>query len=141
MKRATVSLGRCHALDSWRLGDATELLSAPVGTVVLEDVGGTWGHGISSYDKRIGMPELVGSELLEDGPLVTIIRQKSVWDRSEIWMDIVRCHHLPVIELRLRFNWQQQKQQLKLEIPTRLSYTRLLAKMPGETVAREADGS
>ena len=141
MKRATVSLGRCHALDSWRLGDATELLSAPVGTVVLEDVGGTWGHGISSYDKRIGMPELVGSELLEDGPLVTIIRQKSVWDRSEIWMDIVRCHHLPVIELRLRFNWQQQKQQLKLEIPTRLSDTRLLAKMPGETVAREADGS
>jgi alpha-mannosidase len=68
------------------------------------------------------------------------VRQKTRWQSSEIWMDVIRCAHTPDIELRFRINWQEKRQILKLELPTVLSDASVRAKMPAESVERPGDG-
>ena len=128
------------ALASLTDAAGAEFLTGPAGVVVVRDTGGTWGHGLRAYDELLGRPEWISTEVLEDGPLITITRQKSRWDRSEIWMDVIRRHDSPLIGLRFRINWQQHREQLKLEIPTALTDTRCVAKMPAEVAVRPADG-
>jgi alpha-mannosidase len=128
------------ALRSVRLPDGGEMLAGPVGTAVIRDEGGTWGHGLSAYNEVIGQPQITGTETLEDGPLVRIVRQKSVWKKSEIWMDVMHYAHTPVIGLRLRVNWQERREILKLLIKTKLTGCLTHAKMPGAVATRPADG-
>jgi alpha-mannosidase len=128
------------ALLSVRLPDGGEILAAPVGTIVLRDEGGTWGHGVKAYDEIIGHPQITVTETLEDGPLVRVVRQKSVWKNSEIWMDVAHYTHTPVIGLRFRVNWQERREILKLLVKTKLKDCVTHAKMPGASATRPADG-
>ena len=128
------------ALSSLCLSKGKELLASPVGTVVISDLGGTWGHGVKSYEDVLGHPERFSTEVLEQGPLVHITREKSRWGRSEIWMDILRFTHTPAIEVRFRFNWQEQRKILKLSVSTTLKGCHSIAKMPAERVVRPANG-
>lgn len=117
------------------------LLAGSAGCVVVEDTASTWGHGLRAYTKEIGRPTVFSREVLAAGPLVSVVREKARWGASEIWMDVVRWSDTEDVELRLRFNWQERRAQLRLEIPTRLTATSLRAKMPAEIAERPADGS
>lgn len=128
-----------HALR--QLPGLPKLLTGAIDTVVLTDKSGTWGHGVESYNEFLGRPRLIGTEVLEDGCLVRIERQKSRFGKSEIWMDVVRFAHTPAIELRLRFNWQEQRRMLKLEIPTLLNPARVVAKTCGGVTMRPVSGN
>ncbi|MEX0324618.1 MAG: glycoside hydrolase family 38 C-terminal domain-containing protein [Puniceicoccaceae bacterium] len=128
------------ALPKWKPEGVGQLLSNPVGTVVVKDEENTWGFGVEGYDEVLGHPEIVETEVLEEGELVTVVRQKSRWNKSAIWMDFHFHHHTGTIGIKLRFNWQEQRQQLRLEIPTNLRKTSIIAKMAAERVARPADG-
>jgi alpha-mannosidase len=131
---------RDPALSRWTHDILGELLSAEVGTVVIEDKENTWGFGVDQYATELGRPGIVETETLEEGPVLKIVRQKTKWQSSEIWMDVVTTAHSPAIELRFRINWQEKRQILKLDLPTRLTDSQLRVKMPAETVARPADG-
>lgn len=115
-------------------------LQAPIGCVVIRDEGGTWGHGKKDYAEVLGCPEVLGHELLVDGPLVTVYREKSRWGSSEIWTDFIRTVGSSDLQIRLRFNWQEQRAQLKLQLPTCLEKTHTLAKMPAEIARRPTNG-
>jgi len=128
------------ALTSWQQDALGEILQEALGTVVIKDEENTWGFGVLSYDEALGQPEIFETETLEDGPLVRVIRQKSRWQSSEIWMDIIHCAHTPDIEVRFRINWQEKRQILKLNLSTRLEDTKVTAKMAGESVERPVDG-
>lgn len=132
---------RGHALTSIASAAGRELLSAPVRFAVVRDTGGTWGHGRRAYDEVLGCPEVLGHEEMAAGPLLSITREKSRWGESEIWMDVIRARGSDDIELRLRINWQQRREQLKLEIPARLVAASTKARMPAEVAERPCDGS
>ncbi len=130
-----------QALDSFRAG-AGELLAGPLGLVVIRDTGSTWGHGVTAYGEEVGRPEPVSVGVLADGPVVSVIRQKWRWQASEIWLDAIRHPHAPAaVELRFRINWQERRQLLKLELPTRLGDVAVHARMPGEVVHRQPGGN
>ncbi len=129
------------ALSDWTHPVLGQLLDGEVGTVVLEDKGNTWGFGIDRYDKELGRPELRETEVLESGHILTIVLQKSVWKSSHIWMDVVTYTHSPCIELRFRINWQEQREILKLDLPTTLTNTHAVVKMPAEMVERPVNGA
>lgn len=128
------------ALAQWAHPSLGELLQAEVGTVVIEDKDNTWGFSVDKYDTELGRPSIVETEVLEEGPVLRILRQKTKWQSSEIWMDVVTYAHTPQIELRLRINWQEKRQILKLDLPTTLTATQVFAKMPAEVVERPANG-
>lgn len=134
-----VVISREPSLDSMTIAKR-EYLRAPVGLVVIRDTSGAWGHGVEAYRDEIGRPESLGREVLEDGPVVRITRETFRWEQSEIWLDVVRPAHTRAIELRLRVNWQEKRQMLKLEIPTRLKKATVRAKMPGEVATRAPEG-
>lgn len=135
----TTGLSRNPSVASVKLG-RRELLAAPVGLVAIRDTSGAWGHGIPSFDHELGRPESLGVETLEDGSVMTLTRETFRWGASEIWLDVRRYTHTSAIELRLRINWQEKRQMLKLEIPTRLRGASVRAKMPGEIARRTPEG-
>lgn len=117
-------------------GRAPELLADPVGFAVFADPSGTWGHGVARYDQLLGRPVSGGSRLLESGPILTITREKTRWKNSEIWLDVVRRSCSPVVELRIRANWQEKREALKLVVPTRLRPSAVFAKTAGGVTCR-----
>lgn len=132
--------GHSLGLESWRSRDGVELLSAPLGLVVMEDLSDTWAHNVDAFTRESGRPNLVESAIVESGPLRTVYRQKAVWRRSEIWVDFTQDSAADSIELRFRINWQERRQLLKLEIPTTLTLPRVVCRSAGGVSARPFTG-
>lgn len=121
--------------------DGHQVLASPLGFVVIEDGSGAWGHHVTAYDKEIGRPVSLGWEVLDDGPLFTTRRETLRWQRSEIILDVRTFTGSEIVEIRVRINWQQKRQLLKLEVPTLLSNCTVHAKMAGEIARREPTGN
>jgi alpha-mannosidase len=128
------------ALASLSTPDGTDVLTAPLGIVIIEDKSDTWAHYVDGFQDEIGRAETTSLERLEDGPLLSIHRQKLRWGKSEFWLDVLRYAHTPHIGIRLKVNWQEQRKIAKLEIPTRLQNVSVIAKTAGGVTQREATG-
>ena len=115
-------------------------LVAPAGLAVMADNSDTWGHDEHTWHEFAGWPMLAETRVVADGPLLKIVRQNGTWNKSEIILDIVTYRDLPLVELRLRVNWQEKRQMLKLEIPTRFRAVENMAKVAGGVSRRIADG-
>lgn len=134
------SLTEEPALPAWTVDGIGELFKSALGTIVVRDEENTWGFGVETYTEVLGKPEVFETEMLESGDIFTVVRQKSRWKQSEIWMDVVKYNYTATVEIRFRLNWQEKREQLRLEIPSRLQATRTVARMPAEGVERPADG-
>ncbi len=130
-----------QTLVSLKDKEGREILGGPVGTVVVEDPAGTWGHGIKAYDHELGRPESQGTERMEDGPLLRRHREIVRWQDSVIWVDTTRFRHTDAVELRFRILWRAERAILKLEIPLKAEASGVLVKMPAEVAERAADGN
>jgi len=120
--------------------DGAELLAAPIGLVVMGDTSDTWAHGVDSFRKVIGRPAFESARVVEDGPVVRVVRQKGRWRNSLIILDVVTWRGLRAVELRLAVNWQEPRQVLKLEVPTALHDVRTFVRTPGGVTERTAGG-
>jgi alpha-mannosidase len=127
-------------LSSFRADDGTELLASPVSLVVIADDSDTWGHGISQFRQELGRPEFVSAAVVEDGPVMRVVRQRARWRNSEIALDIARYADSDVVELRFMIDWREHEQMLKLEISTALKNPTVRAKVPGATISRSPNG-
>jgi alpha-mannosidase len=127
-------------VSSLKTADGKELLSAPLGLVVIADASDTWGHGVSKFRQEVGRPQLVSSQQIEDGPVTRVTRQRARWQNSEIILDIAQFKGLDAVELRFVINWHEREQMLKLELPTVLERPRVFAKVAGGVFERPANG-
>ncbi len=129
------------ALASLRTPQGDEMLRAPVRLVVCRDLSDAWGQNTDRYREELGYAKIVSTEIIEDGPHLTITRQYMTWRKSEIHLDVIRYGHTPQLGIKIRLNWQEKRQIAKLEIDTRLRGTTVHAKMAGEVARRPADGN
>jgi alpha-mannosidase len=127
-------------LSSLKTDDGKELLSAPLGLVVIADASDTWGHGVAKFRQEVGRPQLVSSQQIEDGPVTRVTRQRARWQNSEIILDIAQFIGSDAVELRFVINWHEREQMLKLELPFALAAPRVFAKVAGGVFAREPNG-
>jgi alpha-mannosidase len=127
-------------ISSLKAEDGAELLSAPVGLVVLSDTSDTWAHDVKQFRQEMGRPTLVFAGIVENGPVCRITRHRASWMSSEIILDLVEFAGMDSIELRFVIDWHEQQQMMKLEVPTALSKPRLFAKVPGEILERKTNG-
>lgn len=118
----------------------TNVLAAPLGFVVIRDTSDTWGHGVYAYREELGRPSLVSTRVIADGPVCRVVRQQLHWQASQIIMDVYSYREQNIMELRLRVNWQEKRQSLKLEIPTALTNVQIQAKTAGGVTQRAANG-
>jgi alpha-mannosidase len=127
-------------ISSLKSPDGKELLAAPINLIVISDTSDTWGHGIDKFRKEIGRPTFVSSDVIEDGPVMRVTRQRAKWNNSEIILDITQHRGWDMVELRFVIDWHEHEQILKLEIPMALSSPRVFAKVPGAIIERTPNG-
>jgi alpha-mannosidase len=127
-------------ISSLKAGGGTELLSGPVGMVVVSDTSDTWAHGINQFRQEMGRPMLVSSAVVESGPVTRVTRHRASWQSSEIVLDIAEFAGLDFVELRFVIDWHEHEQILMLEVPTALEQPKIFAKVPGEVLERRANG-
>jgi alpha-mannosidase len=127
-------------ISSLRSEDGKELLSGPIGLVVIADPSDTWAHGISKFRQEIARPQFVSSQVIEDGPVTRVTRQRAKWNNSEIVLDIAQFKAIDAIELRFVIDWHEKEQILKLEIPSALASPRVFAKVAGANIERKTNG-
>jgi alpha-mannosidase len=132
---------KAFGLSSILSEDKTELLSANLGLVVIEDKSDTWAHDIAAFRTEIGRPEFISSEIVENGPVTRVTRQKLRWRSSLIAVDIAEFTTTDAIELRFVIDWHEREQILKLEIPTKLLSPKVFAKVPGAALERTPNGN
>ncbi len=123
-----------------RTQDGTELLSDPLGLVAIRDTSDTWAHGVESFREVLGKATVESTRIIEEGPVVRAVRQTGHWGNSLIVLEIVTWRQSDAVELRLRVNWQESRQILKLEIPTALQDAQTFTKTPGAVTQRVPNG-
>ncbi|MEM6551368.1 MAG: glycoside hydrolase family 38 C-terminal domain-containing protein [Planctomycetota bacterium] len=139
--RGPIAVTKDHAVPSLKTPSGAELLEMPVDFVVLDDPSDTWGMEVESLDNVVGEPERVGSQVLESGPVLTTVRQKWRWNRSEVWLDATTYTGVPGVELTVKALWLEARQTLKLRVRTHATGKYVAARMPAEVVTRPADGN
>lgn len=127
-------------ISSLKSPDGKELLRAPVGLVVISDPSDTWSHGVTKFRQEIARPTFVSSQVVEDGAVTRVTRQRAKWNDSEIVLDIAQFKAIDAIELRFVIDWHEREQILKLEIPAALASPRVFAKVPGAAIERQPNG-
>jgi alpha-mannosidase len=108
--------------------------------VVLADPSDTWSHFVVRYEEPEQAPHLTGAEFVEAGPVRTVVRLRYAWEKSTIWMDLILYAGLPELEVKLRVDWHQRHQLLKLVVPLAVDQPVIDAGVPYGTVERAADG-
>ena len=88
---------------------------------------------------RAGL-RLVDVTEAEAGPVRTVVRLQYAWDASTVWMDLILYAGLPGLEVKLRADWHQRHQLLKLIAPFAVDAPVIDAGVPYGTVERAADG-
>ena len=127
-------------IASLKAADGIELLSGPVGLVVIKDTSDTWAHDIAQFRDEIGRPKFEASSVVEDGPLARITRQRARWQDSEIVLNIRQIAGVDALELHFVIDWHEREQMMMLEIPTALKRPRILTKVPGAVMERRTNG-
>lgn len=127
-------------VSSLKSADGVELLASHLGLVVIADSSDTWGEGADQFRHEIGRPLFLSTTLVEDGPVMRVIRQKLRWRQSDIAVDITTYPTKDFVKLHFTITWNEHQQILKLEVPTALSNPNVFAMVPGAIVNRVADG-
>jgi alpha-mannosidase len=133
---------RDFGLTSLTIGaHGPQLLTEPIGLVVIDDRSDTWAHDVTSFRTVIGRPTWTDTVVIEDGPVVKVTRQIATWRTSTVNMDIIERTGLDAIELKFVIEWHEHEQILKLEIPTAITEGQVFAQVPGATITRTSTGT
>ncbi len=110
--------------------------------IVVEDRGDSWGTGCGSYREEAGIFEPVeGSvRVIEEGPVRTITESVHRYGASRLIVHVMTYAEWPIIEVRMRFQWNEAHKRLKLAIPTVFEGGPLLCEIPGGIIERPGDG-
>jgi alpha-mannosidase len=108
--------------------------------VVLADPSDTWSHFLTRYGEPEQSCSLVDVRCAEAGPVRTVVRLQYAWDKSTIWTDLILYAGLPELEVKVRADWHQRHQLLKLIVPLTADRPVIEAGVPYGTVERAADG-
>ncbi len=126
---------------SLRAGEREFLACPAPRPLVIEDDGDSWGTDRWSYRTIAGEFRSKGApKVVQDGPVRTITESIFEYRRSRIVMQAIVYPAWPVLEWRLRIQWNEERRRLKLSFPTAIDSPSLLAEVPGGAVARPADG-
>ena len=128
-------------ISSLKAENGIELLSAPVGLVVLSDTADTWAHDVKQFRQEIGRPTLQSAAIVEEGLVCRTTRHRATWQDSQIILDMIEYAGLDAIELHFVIDWREHEQMMKLEVPTVLANPHVFAMVPGDILERSASGN
>jgi alpha-mannosidase len=128
-----------------RLYDKTagrDVLGGPgaVPIVVDDTEHDTWAHGFFEFRDEIGRFKKAAVRLIEAGPLRASLRVESDFGRSRLRQDFTLHRDRKGVDVKVRLDWQEQHQILKLSFPVSVVSARATYEIPYGTIARPVDG-
>lgn len=109
--------------------------------VVLNDTFDTWGHGTLRFDEISGVFKPVRIKKLEEGPVRGVIRVTSKFQSSTIVQDFIMYKQSNKIEVKVKVNWQESYQTLKIKFPVSFNQRNTTYEIPFGHTSRESDGN
>lgn len=104
------------------LATSTELVGeGGIRPVVLSDETDTWSHGLSRYEGEPLELNYEGSEVIETGPVRSLLRLRFRLGESSLIEDIILHESSPFVQLRLRAKWRTPQCVVKLVLPWHLT--------------------
>ncbi len=122
-------------LARWADAQGRELLAAPLTLRATADDGDTWGFTRTSYDTGEAL-QLSSTSVLADGPVLRLVRQVFTHASSTVIVEYAAWSGIPAAEIRVRANWQEARQVLRLEVPTVVQPTHSRAQVAGGALDR-----
>lgn len=125
-----------------RKDSGVNILGGPARAVVIDDPSDTWSHGVLRFDDEIGAFTATKAELVERGPVRAVLRVWSAYENSRLIQDYVVWEDSEQVELRLKLDWRERHELLKLRYPLSLDEesTRATYEIPYGTVVRPNNG-
>jgi alpha-mannosidase len=127
---ASFERGRFRVVVDESNGSIVSLFDLETGTELVEpsgirpsvqvDESDTWSHGLMRYDGASVAVEFAGCELIEDGPVRTVLRLRYRVEASTLYMDVVVNDSDRHVEFRVKVQWANPQRVLKLVLPWRL---------------------
>ena len=108
--------------------------------VVLEDRSDTWSHNVFRFDDVIGEFELCDVQLVEHGPVKSVIRVRSAYQSSSLVQDFTMYPNLEKIDVHVTVDWREQFKALKLRFPLNLNHMSAVYEVPYGHIERFANG-
>jgi alpha-mannosidase len=118
-----------------------EVFSGPAARpVVVDDPHDTWGHGVFRWDQVIGEFGAAQIELVEHGPVKSVLRVTSRYQASTLIQDFIMYPGLDQIDVRITVDWREQHKMLKLRFPLNLQGAAATFEIPYGQIVRPANG-
>jgi alpha-mannosidase len=108
--------------------------------VVIEDTSDTWGHDVVAYDEEIGEFACTSVQVIETGPVRTIVRVESAYGSSKLREDYVVTAGAPYVDVRIALDWHEPLKLLKLRYPTSVDAAEATFETPYGHLVRPASG-
>jgi alpha-mannosidase len=106
----------------------------------MNDPGDTWGHGVTAHDDEAGEFKCVSVQLIENGPVRSIVRVHSRWGASTLREDYVLGAHARHVDVRVALDWREPLKMLKLRYPTSVDTATATFEIPYGHIVRPANG-
>ncbi len=136
-------------IDS-RLGDVKQWIDKKTGHevfsghacvgIVLDDPSDTWSHGLTAYRNNCGRFSMARVKVIENGPERIIVRASSTYENSKLDQDFIVYKDLPWVEVRVKVDWHEQLQLLKMAFPVKVQNPVATYEIPYGVIERPADG-
>ncbi|MBW7459259.1 hypothetical protein K0U00_34925, partial [Paenibacillus sepulcri] len=108
--------------------------------VVIEDKTDTWSHNVFHFNNTIGAFGAARVQLVEHGPVKSVIRITSRYGSSHLVQDFTMYRELDQIDVKATIDWREQFKMLKLVFPVNLIFTRQTYEQPYSFIEREHNG-
>jgi alpha-mannosidase len=108
--------------------------------VVIKDMSDTWGHGVFRFHDEIGRFGDGRVSIIERGPVRSVARIESCYERSTIQQDLIIYEELPIIDCRAAVDWHDRRKLLKLAFPVNVADPTATYQIPYGHIERPADG-
>lgn len=130
--------GGIAAIEDKRIGK-TILREAAI-PHMLEDRGDTWAFNIDGFGPDAGRFKLLSAELIENGPVRSVLRTKARCADSTFEQDLILYRDADAIEGRFRVHWRDRRRALKLCFDTAMDNPRVTSAVPYGSIERASDG-
>jgi alpha-mannosidase len=118
-----------------------ELFAGPAAVpVVLKDDSDTWSHNVFTFNQVIGMFKASKVECIEQGPVKSVLRVISEYQKSEVIQEFSMYADRDEIDVNVTVDWHEQQKMLKLRFPMNLVQMKANYEIPYGHIERMANG-
>ena len=108
--------------------------------LVINDESDTWSHNVFRFDEVIGAFSATRVQLVEHGPVKSVIRVTSVYEQSTLVQDFIMYPDRDQIDVQVMVNWQEQLKMLKLRFPVNVHFMKVTHEVPYGHLEHFANG-